>query len=160
MNIQTEITGLDTLEDQFANLPAIIEAGVKVEGHAVDYWAEWEWGSARIHKPGPKTTWGENPDGERVVLTLTAPHGFVHVHHEQYAQFLQEEFARLDWGSASTDQWPQMINQMLSAAAARCSQLISDSAPIDTGLLRASIHPVEPGDDLLNDDSDEDSWQT
>jgi hypothetical protein len=151
MSVTLDIEGLDSLDAMFQDLPQLREAGVMVEGHAAAYALVWEWGSARIHRPGPKTMWGENPAGESVVLTITAPHGYIRTHHEQYVHILQEEFARIDWGVLSLDDWGSAIDNMLSIAARRCSQLISDAAPIDTGLLRASIHPVEPGDSILNE---------
>jgi hypothetical protein len=154
MSVTLDISGLDTLDQMAASLPAIREAGVSVDEERAVVALVWEWGSARIHKPGPKTTWGENPDGDRVVLTITAPHGYIRVHHEQYAKILHDEFGKVDWGSLAMTDWPRAIDQMLSNAARQCSQLIADSAPYDTGMLRESIHPVEPGSDILNEDED------
>jgi hypothetical protein len=154
MSVTLEVDGLDSLEDMIANLPQIREAGVAVDGERAVVASVWEWGSARIHKPGPKTMWGENPDGDRVVLTITAPHGYIRVHHELYVQILQKEFGAIAWGSLPLSQWPAAIDTMLTNAARQCSQLISESAPIDTGLLRASIHPIAPGDSLLDEDED------
>ena len=154
MAVTIHVEGLDNLDQMIRDLPSIREAGVAVSSEASAYAMIWEWGSARIHRPGKKTTWGENPAGDRVVLTLTAPHGYIRIHSEQYVQFLQEEFKHVSWGSLDMSNWPTAIDDMLNKVAKRCSQLIADGAPFDTGNLKASIYPVGPDDQLLTEDMD------
>jgi hypothetical protein len=154
MAVTMRIEGLESLDQMIRDLPSIREAGVAVAAPASAWALVWEWGSARIHRPGKKTTWGENPAGDRVVLTLTAPHGYIRIHNERYVQFLQEEFQRVAWGSLDMSDWPEAIDTMLTKVAKLCAQLISDGAPIDTGNLRASIYPVGPDDQLLTEDMD------
>lgn len=155
MSVSLEIGNLDALDRMIRDLPSVREAGVAVGGDAAAYALVWEWGSARIHRPGPKTTWGENPSGDRVVLTLTAPHGFIRIHNEKYIQFLIEAFQRITWGSLAISDWPKAIDEMLNGVAKQCSNFISEGAPFDTGDLKASIYPVGPDDALLIGDEDE-----
>lgn len=145
--VTAEIQGLDKVGGSLGSLPALIEAGVKVEGEAAAYALVWEWGSARLTQPGPKTVLSTNPDGVPAILTLTAPHGFIRVNKARYMEIVQEEIARIPKGAV--EELPRRIREALGYAMERCSNLIVVTAPYDTGLLASSIKPVADNDPLL-----------
>lgn len=86
MAVTMQVAGLEKLGASLQNLPLTMASGVKVVGPAVGYALCWEWGSARIKKPGPKTLWSTNPEGQPAILTRTAPFGFVRVNRTAYKQ--------------------------------------------------------------------------
>jgi hypothetical protein len=142
------LDGLEKLEKLFHEVANIhVQGGVMVDGDAVPYSLVWEWGEVR--QPGPKTMWGVNPDGETRVMTKTAPMGFIRIHHQDYIQILREEAKRITWSNTPMDQWEEKLKEVAITVGRRCAQLISDSAPIDTGLLRASIQGCHPDDPIL-----------
>ena len=131
-----------------------INAGVEVRGDAAAYALVWEFGNVRQHTKGPKTTLGVNlMTGERVWLTIQAPFGYVRVNEQEYWQIIKKNLQKLNLGGRTK----QEIRASLEAVAYQCAQeiclLIQDTVPVDTGYLRDSIFPVEPGDpDLLTPD--------
>ncbi len=68
-----------------------IKISLSITGPAAAYALVWEWGSTRITKPGPKTTWGENPNGDRVILTKTAPLGYIRTNIPEFRKIIREE---------------------------------------------------------------------
>jgi hypothetical protein len=150
-----EVVGIDKLEKSLASLPNRVHAGVKVFGtdskgaSNVVKALIWEWGSARMKQPGPKTLWSVNPAGKPAILTLTAPLGFIRVNQKQYVQIAKDEFSKTDWSKLSLNQYLAAVIDVAAAVSRRCASLISDTAPIDEGDLRAHIVPVQPGDPLL-----------
>lgn len=153
MPVTLKLEGLDQLERNMRSLPDLMEAGVEVIGSAVAYSLVWEWGSARIKKPGPKTMYSTNPLGEPAILTLTAPMGYIRVNREVYRQILKEEFSKLDLHAKPIKEWTPAIKKMLGEVARKCRNVIRDTAPIgdppNGGWLRASILEVLPDDPLL-----------
>lgn len=141
--VTAKLAGLEGL-DALLSLPAVIEAGVAVEGEAASYALTWEWGSARMEKPGPKTALSTNPDGELAILSRQAPHGFIRVNQERYLQIAREEMRRIQFSESS-------IRGAMDETAERCADLIAETAPVDTGELSGSIRAVKDGDDLLRE---------
>jgi hypothetical protein len=143
-----DIEGMEAVLESIARIPDTLQAGVKVTGDAVAYAIIWEEGRITCN-PGPKTMWSTNAAGDRRVMTITAPHGFIRANKEKFDAILKEEIEALDLGS-DMGQWEEKMNGALKIAAQRCAEIISDAAPIDTGLLKASISAAEPGDELLS----------
>jgi hypothetical protein len=122
-----------------------ISTQVVISGPAAAYALVWEYGSLRLSKPGPKTQWGMNPDiGEFRILTKHAPQGYIRVNKHMYRQFVREEMAKIMWGRVALKNISSMVESVLTAAGARCADLIANTAPIDTGALRDAIRAV-PG---------------
>lgn len=151
MSVTMRVEGLDKLAASFGQLPNRVQAGVKLRGPAVAYGLSWEFGSSRISKPGPKTTWGTNPDGKRVILTQTAPRGWIRVNTNQYRQFVRAEFANTDFNRYPVNRWKVVIAELLYRAAKKCAALMEETAPVDTGALRSQIVAVNEPDPILEE---------
>jgi hypothetical protein len=149
MPVTMGVKNLDRLAEAFdegAGSRPTIQMGVKVVGPAAAYAMVWEWGSARLTKPGPKTTWGVNPAGEVVILTLTAPNGYIRIHKPEYRQIIREEMNLIPWNEMGPRQIRKKIAEALAAASQRCAELIAESAPYDTGELEKSIVAITTDD--------------
>ena len=104
----------------------------------------WEWGRITC-KPGPKTMWGTNPDGERRVMTKTAPSGFIRSNRDKARAIAHAEIQkRLRWKAMKMGDIPKAIEWGLRNAAPKIADLIADAAPIDTGALRDNIRGAIP----------------
>lgn len=128
---------LDDLDLGLGARPTI-GMGLQLNGPAIAYGLVWEWGRVDIN-PGPKTTWGTNPDGERVVLTITAPMGWIRVHKKEYGKIIQDELEKAQFWKMSLKQMGKAVEKALRAAGPRIADLMANTAPIDTGELRAEI---------------------
>lgn len=148
--VTVEVKGLDVLTQAFSSLPNRISAGVKVTGPASAYALVWEWGSSKLTKPGPKTLWSVNPAGQPAILTQTAPLGYIRVNHQMYIKIIKEEFKKLKLAKTAVSNWKSKLDGMMWKAAVRCATLISDTAPIDEGDLRAGIVAVNEPDPILD----------
>jgi hypothetical protein len=146
MSVTLQVEGLDKLARAFRQLPAVMNAGVKVIGDPVNYWAEWEWGSTRLEHPGLKTLWSVNPAGDEVILTRTAPYGYIRINRHHYVEIIKDEYSRINWSVIEPANMEAAVKALLDKAAIRCTQIISQAAPIDTGELQASIVPARVGD--------------
>lgn len=149
MAVTLEIKNIAPAVAAFSAIPDVVNSGVKIVGPASEYALVWEWGSSRITQPGPKTTWGTNPNGETVILTLTAPNGYIRVNQEAYKQYINEELGKLQLSRKPIKEWGKLITGAMHEAAIRAAILIGDSAPIDTGELRSSVEPVSHEDPIL-----------
>lgn len=147
-----KLDGFDKLDRAFSGLPNFVAAGVKLEGEAAKYGLIWEWGRVDIN-PGPKTMWSTSPGGYPAVLTITAPLGWIRVNKAQFQVILKDELKKMNFSGSAPNKWPNMLRSALGYAAERCANLMSQTAPIDTGLLRASIHPVTENDPVMQDTS-------
>lgn len=119
----------------------VIKMGVKVSGSAAPYSLVWEYGRVSCN-PGPKTLWSINFLGETVVLTKTAPQGFIHVNVSSYRQFIREEM-KSALASAKSNGIYNAVRKALAQAAQRCADLMSKTAPIDKGDLRSEIKSAD-----------------
>ena len=145
ISLTIEVTGI---KNPFASLPDNTSAGVKLTGPATDYALFWEWGKVSI-KPGPKTVDSTNFQGESVVLTRTAPHGWIRVNREQYIQALRTRFKAVRFGTLPLERWGSAIDDFLRAAAKDCAQIMEDTAPHDTYDLISGIIAVNEPDPAL-----------
>lgn len=146
---------LDKFLLEFQQQSKQVEAGVSVEGPAAAYALVWEWGNARQHQIGPRTTVGVNPDGKRVFLSIQAPRGYIRVNTPLYWAALDQEMQKVKF-SGNT---PGAINDELQTAATRIANRIRDiireHAPVDTGQLHDEIKTVKVGDTLLDEAEDQ-----
>ena len=149
MAVTMQLKGVSSLVKSLQALAARYDGGVKVTGPATAYALVWEFGSARLSKPGPKTTWGVNPNGDTVILTLTAPNGFIRVNRQEYIKILREEFNRVSWSKIPIVEWGAQAKAVVEEASIRCALLIRDTAPEDTGQLKDAIEPVAGDDPIL-----------
>jgi hypothetical protein len=131
-----------------------IEAGVGVEGPAAAYALVWEWGNIRQTKIGPKTTIGTNPDGERVFLSIQAPHGYIRVNTPLYWAAFEQEIGRLKFTSTTAEGIHEEFQQVVERTASRVRDIIREHVPVDTGQLYDDIRVISAGDDLLDEDED------
>src|ERR1700677_1413311 len=102
MGVTCTVKGLDSIANALAKLPTTMQAGAKVRGERNTAFAlVWEWGSLRLTKPGPKTVWGTNPNGEARILTKTAPLGYIRVNKQKYIEFIQKEVNGINWSTVN-----------------------------------------------------------
>lgn len=132
---------IDAFLPDFSGLTNLV-GGVGVYGPAAAYALVWELGSRRLQKPGPKTMWSTNRNGERVILTKQAPFGYVGIHEDECWTIIREEIAKVDF-SGSAKRIRLELSVAIDNASLRCAQLIRSSAPVDSGDLRAGIQMVD-----------------
>jgi hypothetical protein len=145
MAVTLKVKNLDSLRDKFKmglGARPTVRMGIILQGPAAAYALVWEFGRVDIN-PGPKTQWGTNPDGETVVLTKTAPYGYIRVNRAKYRQFVREEFYKQSWKGIKPNQIPKVVQALLARAADKCAELIAQTAPEDTGELKSEIRAVE-----------------
>src|SRR4051812_13207421 len=100
MPLSMQIKNLDKLAaafDEGVGARPTVNMGVRVVGPAAAYAMVWEFGAAWLSKPGPRTTWGVNPAGEVVILTLTAPMGYIRIHRPEFRRIVREEMDLIAW---------------------------------------------------------------
>lgn len=146
MAVTLKVRDVESLAEKFLLEPGVrpsIRLVLVVGGEVAEYALIWEWGRVTC-KPGPKTLYGTNPDGETVVMTKTAPNGFIRVNRQQYRKILREELKAIQWKKIKKfSQIPPEIEKALNRAAPRCADLIADTAPIDSGDLRSNIRQAQ-----------------
>ena len=143
MASQVTLGGFDRFQGRFSALPSRISSGVQVTGPAAAYAIIWELGAIHLSKPGPKTMWSTNALGDTVILTIQTPHGYVRINRQRYVQFVQDELSK---AQLTQDNFLETIKDVMGKAAQRAADLISQTAPVDTGQLRGSISAVMPDD--------------
>ena len=148
--VTVDVKSIAVLQNKINKLPVGIKTGIVSVGPASAYAGVWEWGSSRISKPGPKTTWGVNPNGDRVILTITAPSGYIRVHAQEFKTIIKEEFAKANFKSAGIDGLAKEIQKVYDRAILRCLEIIKEGAPEDTGALKESLQVVKDGDPILS----------
>ncbi len=146
---------LDFLFLELKEQAGLTEAGVKVEGEAAAYALVWEWGNARQHQIGPKTTLGVNPDGKRVYLSIQAPTGYIRVNTPLFVAALKEELAKVRFSNVSTGGVSAELEKAAKRTALRMRDIIREHAPVDSGELHDDIQVVNPGDPLLDQAEDD-----
>jgi hypothetical protein len=106
--------------------------------------------NVRQHKQGPKTTLGINlMTGEQVWLSIQAPSGYIRVNEQEYWSIMNKCFRELTLAGTTTEEIRKEIEAAAYKAARLIAEVIRDTAPEDSGLLRASILAVKPGDEML-----------
>jgi hypothetical protein len=125
------------------NLPSRVRAGIAVKGEAAKYALVWEWGTVRFAAPGPKTTWGSNPDdGQTKIFTKTAPSGYVRIHKQQFYDMAKLALREAPVQTLLNGSFAVALQENLDRAATEAAQIMANDAPIDKGLLRASIYAI------------------
>ena len=149
MGVTLNISGVDRLEAAFNRLPSLVQAGVKVGPPGSAYAMFWEFGKVSI-QPGPKTQWSTNALGDRVVLTIQAPHGYIRINRKNFQTIIKGEIGKVKLNMSKMDKWQSALEGGADKAAQKCCDLIRQTAPVDTGDLRNSIEPCFSNDDLLS----------
>lgn len=144
MAVTLRVKNVDALTERLAlgKTRARITLGIQLNGPAAEYGLIWEWGKVSI-QPGPKTLWSTNPDGEEVVLTKTAPFGYIRVNRTMYRRYIKEEVAKINFHGLPPSQWNPQLEKALNRAAKRCANLIAETAPEDSGELKNEIREAE-----------------
>jgi hypothetical protein len=86
--------------------------------------------------------WSTNYDGEHVVLTRTAPSGFIRTHIPEFRVLLREEIENIGtygYNGRSMKSLRPAVEKAVEVAARRMAKIISQSAPYDSGDLARSI---------------------
>ena len=145
MSVSLRCRNLDHLADLFdmgLGARPTIRMNLNITGPAAAYALVWEWGRVDI-KPGPKTVYGMNPYvGDVVVLTKTAPYGYIRINRTKYIQYVRQELGKIVWKNLKPAEIPSKVDWALRKAAERCADLIAETAPFDTGQLRDAIRAV------------------
>lgn len=154
MPVTLKIRNPDALEQQildYVGSRPTIRIALRLNGPAAAYALVWEWGSAQLTKPGPKTTWGTNPDGETVILTKTAPYGYIRTNIPKFRVIIREEFDLVDWAAVSLRSLRSTLQKVLESAAERIAHVIAEAAPYDTGQLYDAIEFAQAGPEETED---------
>ena len=136
-----------------------VEAGVGVEGPAAAYALVWEWGNARQHQIGPRTTVGTNPDGEKVFLSIQAPHGYIRVSEPSYWAALEQEMGKVSFSGTTPGAIREELEEAAEKICNRIRDIIKEHVPIGigpgAGQLHDGIKTIRVGDALLDDSEDD-----
>lgn len=127
---------------ELAKIDSSMAVGVGVFGSAAAYALVWELGSRRLKSPGPKTVWGKNRYGKKVILTAQAPEGYVGIHAGDAKEILNEELGTVKWALNDLNMSKLRLEVALDNAAIRIARIMSDSAPVDSGDLRSQIMSI------------------
>ncbi len=128
-----------------------IVAGVASIGEAAEYALTWEFGNVHQTKKGPKTVLGIGPDGSRVWLSIQAPFGYIRINENRYWEIIADEAEKVALSGTTPAEIRRELEDMARRVTERVADVIQDTVPVDTGALRASIQPVQPGDPLLSE---------
>ena len=133
-----------------------IKSGIAVIGDAADYALVWEWGNRRQKKPGPRTVLGTNPKGKSVWLSTQAPFGYIRINEPFMHRIVDEVMATVSFDKPNAAAITVELEKAAKKISKAIADVVRDSAPVDSGLLRKSIVPVDPNDVMLDrDTSDE-----
>jgi hypothetical protein len=145
--VSVQVLHRPRLFDRLRSLPSAVKAGVAIQGQAAGYGLVWEWGTVRI-RPGPKTTYGSNPDaGTVAVFTRTAPSGYVRIHRQQFLEMAKQAVTSIKFNAAlANGSLAAELQDNANKAMTEAAQLMAMDAPIDTGLLRRSINAISNGE--------------
>jgi hypothetical protein len=130
-----------------------VTGGVGVFGSAAAYALVWELGSLRLKKPGPRTIWGTNRNGEKMIMSSQAPEGYVGVISDQFWPIIEQEVGKLTFRGTDARSIRLELEVVVDNAMQRIARIISDAAPVDSGDLRSQIQYVDSGEisDLESD---------
>lgn len=154
MPVTLKVRNPDALERQileYLGARPTIRIGLVLTGPAAAYALVWEWGSSVLSKPGPKTTWGTNPNGETVILTKTAPYGYIRTNIPIFRKIIREELDTVDWAAVTVRSLRKTLNGVLASAAERIAHVIAEAAPYDSGQLYEAIEAMQPGPGEVTD---------
>lgn len=123
-----------------------ISSGVGVFGPAAAYALVWEFGNLRQHQQGPRTVMGVNlATGAQVWMSSQAPWGYVRASEADMWLVIEEEIKKARLGNTRAEVWKQ-LNEVATRIAVKCSRIIREAAPEDSGELKSNIIPLLPGD--------------
>jgi hypothetical protein len=149
--IEVWIDKLDEFMLEFEQHDKLIQAGVMVVGEAAAYSLIWEWGKdLKKYQPRLKTVIGRNPDGESVLMSVQAPEGYIHINEPWYWDIVEEEMAKVKFSTPNARQMTLELEAAAKRISKKMAEVISNSAPIDSGTLRSEIKPVDPNDPILD----------
>jgi hypothetical protein len=148
-------TALDKFMAEFEGQIEPVYGGIAIYGPAASYGLVWEFGSSRMKKPGPKTLWGVNPLGEPAILSKQAPAGYIAIHEDEFWPIILEEMSRVEFRSDTPDGIKLELEIAMDNASQRIARIVSDSAPVDSGDLRAGIQLVDDQSWLREQGGDE-----
>lgn len=131
---------LNTFLADYQNLKNV-KAGVAVYGSAAAYALVWELGSLRAKKPGPKTVWGTNRYGDRIIMSSQAPEGYVGIVEDQFWPIIEAELDKINF-SQPVQALQVEMEVAFDNASIKIAQLIRSGAPADSGDLRSQIQAV------------------
>lgn len=151
--------GFESFLKEFEELTEDISCGVGVIGPAAAYALVWEWGNTRQVRPGPKTVLGTNPDGKMIWLSAQAPFGYIRRNEPLYWDLIHEQWLEVNLNQSTKERLKSEIERKFCKPVAKqMADIIRDNAPEDSGELKSNIQPLDPGDELL--DKDTDRWET
>lgn len=136
-----QIVKLEQFLIELEEIDEPIVGGVAVFGPAAAYALFSEYGFAS--GPGPRTKWGVNPLGARAIMSRQAPRGYIAIHEDEMWPIFVEELAKVNWAANSSTQLRLRIEVAIDNADQRIAQIISESAPVDSGDLRTGIDIVD-----------------
>lgn len=136
------LLSIQSIPDYLSDLEDIqdISGGIGVYGSAAAYALVWELGSRRLKRPGPKTLWSVNRDGNIAILTRQAPRGYVGFISDQFWPIIEEELSKVNFASRSLK---MQLEIAMDNASQKIARLVSDTAPVDSGDLRSQIQGVD-----------------
>lgn len=145
---------IDDLLEEFAQ-DAASAGGVEVIGDAAAYALVWEWGNRRQKKKGPRTVQGVNPAGESVWLSSQAPFGYIRINEPHLNQITDDVLSEVTFEGQTQAAIKAELTASVNKISKAFAEVIADSAPVDSGLLRESIKPIPAGDTILNQETDD-----
>jgi hypothetical protein len=128
-----------------------VAAGVGVEGPAAAYALVWEWGNARQHQIGPRTTLGINPDGERMYLSLQAPRGYIRVNEPLFWIAAMNEMNKVGYRGTTPQEVRAELEKTAERICNRIRDILQEHVPVDTFQLHDAIRTIRVGDPLLDE---------
>lgn len=147
---EAEETFLSELEDVGS-----MEVGVASVGEAASYALIWEFGNVRQTKKGPKTTLGVNRlTGEQVWLSIQAPTGYIRVNEDKYWRIIRDCLDEVELSGTTSQEIRAELEKAAYEIARQIADVIRETAPEDSGALKASILVLKPGDEMLDDEQD------
>jgi hypothetical protein len=135
---------LDEFMSELEGIDKPIRGGVAVYGSAAAYALVWEFGA--LKNVGPKTVMGANGR----IFSKQAPEGYVGIHQDDLFDIVVAELKNATIVGRTPSETKLRLEIISDNISQKWARLISDSAPADTGDLRAQIQYVESGDSILD----------
>lgn len=147
MGVTIDIEGLSDIMSQLSPLLSTVTVGVASIGDPSQYALVLEFGFSNAQQPGPRTVIGINGVGEAAIMSSQAPTGYIRVNQEKYLAIVKEQIADVDW--SDIENLHGSIEDAMNRAGEEITELIYNTAPVDTGALIFSFGVIEVGDPLL-----------
>ena len=140
---------------ELAEHDKMIKAGIALVGDASDYGLVWEWGNRRQKKAGPRTVKGTNPAGKMAWLSSQAPFGYIRINEPFMHHIVDTVMSKVEFNQPDAASMTRELERAAKKISKAIAEIVRDSAPVDSGLLRRSIVPVDPTDILLDEETDD-----